>query len=258
MVGNVLAYIDTYVTIGQIYYYKVSAMNDVGEGPQSDEVSTTVGVPDAPWGLKAIWGNEQIALSWNAVNYTGPGILSYHLFRDGTQIWNDTVTSHLDTVLSNGAVYYYTVAASNGVGWSVNSSGVSATPQGPPTAPIGLHAEAGNGSMELNWTAPTYVGIGTTEYHLFRNGTLIWSGTELEYIDMGLMTSVTYSYYIVAENSIGWGTNSTVVEAIPLSGENQSSTPWTPIATAGFVAIGAMPLIVIAYKMMLYRRKVVR
>ena len=41
-VGNQLSYNDNAVTNGQIYYYKVSAVNSVGEGVKSDEVSVTV------------------------------------------------------------------------------------------------------------------------------------------------------------------------------------------------------------------------
>jgi fibronectin type 3 domain-containing protein len=41
-VGNVSTYTDTGLTHGQTYYYKVSAVNDIGEGEQSNEVSVTI------------------------------------------------------------------------------------------------------------------------------------------------------------------------------------------------------------------------
>src|SRR2546422_74246 len=44
-VGNVVSYTDGTVTNGQIYYYKVSAVNSVGESSQSNEASA---VPSAP------------------------------------------------------------------------------------------------------------------------------------------------------------------------------------------------------------------
>jgi fibronectin type 3 domain-containing protein len=46
-VGNVLTYTDTSASNGQTYYYKVSAVNSVGEGSKSDEASAT---PTAPSG----------------------------------------------------------------------------------------------------------------------------------------------------------------------------------------------------------------
>ncbi|MCK4367130.1 MAG: right-handed parallel beta-helix repeat-containing protein [Thermoplasmata archaeon] len=44
-VGDVLTYVDTELTAGQTYYYKVSAMNAVGEGAQSNEASATTAPP---------------------------------------------------------------------------------------------------------------------------------------------------------------------------------------------------------------------
>jgi predicted phage tail protein len=38
-VGNVLRYVDTDTTSGVRYYYQVSAVNDVGEGPRSTQTS---------------------------------------------------------------------------------------------------------------------------------------------------------------------------------------------------------------------------
>ncbi|MEE9163792.1 MAG: PKD domain-containing protein [Thermoplasmata archaeon] len=45
-VGNVLAYTDTGLTNTKTFYYQVSAVNAVGEGPRSNEVSATPMVPD--------------------------------------------------------------------------------------------------------------------------------------------------------------------------------------------------------------------
>ena len=39
--GNVLTYTDSSVTNNQTYYYKISAVNNVGEGPKSSEASAT-------------------------------------------------------------------------------------------------------------------------------------------------------------------------------------------------------------------------
>ena len=40
-VGNVTSYVDTATTKGVRYYYKVTAVNAVGEGPPSTESSAT-------------------------------------------------------------------------------------------------------------------------------------------------------------------------------------------------------------------------
>ena len=62
--GNVLTYTNTGLTNGQIYYYKVSAINSIGEGPQSNEARVTpvapVTAPSAPQSLTATTGNAQV------------------------------------------------------------------------------------------------------------------------------------------------------------------------------------------------------
>jgi hypothetical protein len=113
--------------------------------------------------------------------------------------------------------YEYTVAASNDVGWSENSSAIFSIPLGPPSAPLGLLAQPRAGSIQLNWSEPIYSGPGTTTYHLYRDGALIWSGQELGYVDNGLDTATSHSYTVAADNSIGKGPNCTAVGATPLS-----------------------------------------
>ena len=41
--GNVTSYDDNALTNGTTYYYQVSAVNAIGEGPRSNEVSATPG-----------------------------------------------------------------------------------------------------------------------------------------------------------------------------------------------------------------------
>src|SRR5439155_11098992 len=47
-IGNVLTYTDTTVTNGVTYYYQVCALNNVGEGPRSNEASATPTAPPPP------------------------------------------------------------------------------------------------------------------------------------------------------------------------------------------------------------------
>src|SRR5204863_6735763 len=68
-IGNVLTYTDTAVSNGVTYYYQVSAVNNVGEGPRSNEASATPSAPpptppSAPTNLVATVGNAQVGLTW--------------------------------------------------------------------------------------------------------------------------------------------------------------------------------------------------
>jgi hypothetical protein len=94
----------------------------------STVLATPFGVPDVPWGLNALSGNAQASLSWNVTNYSGPGTLTYHLFRDNVEVWSGSATSHDDVGLVNGQTYRYKVAASNSAGESALTEEVLATP----------------------------------------------------------------------------------------------------------------------------------
>ena len=83
-----------------------------------------------------------------------------------TQVAAPTTNTDTDTALTNGTAYYYVVSAVNSYGESANSSEVSATPTapGPPAAPTGLAATAGNEQVSLTWNASA----GATSYHVKR------------------------------------------------------------------------------------------
>src|SRR5207249_4097224 len=71
-IGNVLSYADTAVTNGQTYFYKVTAVNSVGESSQSNEASATpAAIPSAPQNLVAFHGNAKVGLTWSAPSSNG-------------------------------------------------------------------------------------------------------------------------------------------------------------------------------------------
>ncbi len=229
-----LEFDDRNVTFGHTYYYHVNATNAVGEGSASNDASATAnGPPSAPRGLTAIAGNHMVTLNWTAPSYVGPGSLTYHLYRNGSILWSGAGISHIDTSTANGFLYTYTVSASNSVGWGLNSTSASAAPIGPPSAPRDLAGETGNGMVNLSWMPPSYYGPGGITYHLFRNGTLIWSGTTEWHPDTGLTNYVHYAYNVAASNSLGWGANSTGVVLTPVPSEMRPTAPRDLAATAG-------------------------
>ncbi len=248
--GTSTSYHDNQVTKGRMYSYQVAAQNSVGRGANSSGVrAAAFGPPDPPWGLTAVPGNGEVSLSWEEVNYSGPGMLTYFIYRDGWRIWSGNVTDYLDTSVYNGMTYLYQVAASNAIGRSANSSIKSAAPQGPPTPPLGFQAQPGPGSVQLNWSAPAYCGPGNIIYIIFRDGMLIWSGEETEFEDSGLLENVAHSYTIVAYNSIGRGANSTSVQVVPLSTQSEPPPYWGLVTFLGFVGIAAIPMSLLAYRM---------
>lgn len=157
-VGDVATYVDGGLTNGTTYFYKVSAMNAVGEGPLTGEArATPAALPDAPATLTATAGNGQVGLLWAAANGNGSSILAYKLYRtvgvgsESLLVALGNVTNYNDTAVTNGTNYSYRVSASNEVGEGTKSPLATALPAGPPTAPS-LSVTGGDGHVDLSWT----------------------------------------------------------------------------------------------------------
>ena len=137
-VGNLTTWTITNLTNGQRYYFTVSAMNAVGESPESNEVSAMpCTMPSPPQNLTAIAGEGNITLSWEVPEDSGGmPITNYKIYygtTPGNYTWSITagnVTSYTITNLSNGQTYYFAVSAINGVGEGARSNEASAVPQG--------------------------------------------------------------------------------------------------------------------------------
>ncbi len=140
LLDNILTYTDYVLNNGLTYYYKVSATNSMGEGPTSNEASAIPGTPSAPVGLTATASDSQVELNWSSPLYFGPGTITYHLFRNGTEVWNGIVTEYVDPRLINNVTYSYSLSASNSFGWGPNTSSVQATP---------IESRGSGSSMEL-------------------------------------------------------------------------------------------------------------
>lgn len=88
-IGNVLTHLDTGLTNGQMYCYKVSAVNAIGEGPLSNEAcATPTTTPGAPTILQAdLTGSahENVTLTWSLSIDDGSGqnsVVGYEIYRN--------------------------------------------------------------------------------------------------------------------------------------------------------------------------------
>jgi len=230
------SFTDPGLSNGTTYYYTVTAVNAVGESPQSAEASATPQtVPSAPTGLVATAGNQQVALSWVApASNGGSAITSYNVYRgisaggeSSTPVATNvpsTSTSFTDTSVANGTTYYYTVAAVNSAGISPSSVEASALPETVPSVPLALTTINGNGTATLSWSPPaSNGGAAVTGYDVYRGTT---SGGEAatpiatnvsgtSFTDTGLTNGTTYYYTVAAINAVGISSQSAEASATP-------------------------------------------
>jgi fibronectin type 3 domain-containing protein len=137
-----------------------------------------------------------------------------------------TTTSFVDSSLTNGTTYYFTVAAVNTVGTGPQSGEASATPQPTaPSAPLALTASGGNGSVSLSWNVPAdNGGSPVTGYNVYRGSSpggedtskpVATGVTATNYTDTGVTNGTTYYYKVAAVNSVGTSPQSSEAFATP-------------------------------------------
>ena len=241
-----------FLRTGRTYEFRVTALNNAGEGPPTAIVSTqiTIAPPSAPTGVAATPNNAGgITVSWTAV----PNAWRYDVYRRdvtagepelaivGTAQSGQTILAMPG--LEHQHEYEFAVEATHGGGTSPPSPPVRATASyAPPGAPTALTATAQtDGSIRLTWTAPTE----NLWFHVYQRDVTAGEAdfTKLEYpvtecctMTAGLLThGHEYEYKITALNAGGEGTASTTARATA-----EAPSPVAPTnlhATAGSAQI---------------------
>ena len=132
-----------------------------------DELTVTTAsasAPTEPTNLTGVAGSGRVALSWTASS----GATAYNVYRgtvlDGeslTPIATVAGTSYTDTSATNGTLYFYEVAATNGVGISPDSNQITMTPMAAGGTNGAVSIDCGGGAASP-FVADTDFGGGTT------------------------------------------------------------------------------------------------
>ena len=154
------SYTATGLLNGTKYYFRVTAVNTLGEGPASAQVAVTPGLapppsspvapPGPPTALMAGAASGQVSLSWAPPSATGGSpVTGYRVYMSttpgagGARIASVTATGYTATGLANGTTYYFEVTAVNAAGEGPASTQVSATP----LVPAGYRVAVANGRV---------------------------------------------------------------------------------------------------------------
>ncbi|HFD1813723.1 TPA: fibronectin type III domain-containing protein [Enterococcus hirae] len=215
-----VAYTDIGLMEDTMYTYQVRAVDQAGN---ISEMSNTVTAktkpteeilpPAAPLNLRIddVTTNS-VSLSWQEA-IDNVDVASYNVYRDDqlVQTLTGTDLTYIDTGLMEDTTYTYIVKAVDPSGnLSEASNAVTARTKSaedltPPTAPLNLRIDdVTTNSVSLSWEA-AIDDVGVNGYHVYRDDQLVQtlSGTDLTYIDTGLMEATTYTYKIRAVDQAG-------------------------------------------------------
>jgi titin len=237
---------------GTEYLFRVSAVNDLGQGqPSVATTATPTWTPAAPSRLSAAvapadgLGSGQVGLTWTSPVDHGSAITDYVIEEstDGTTwtVVDDGVGPTASATVSglvDGVSVWLRLAALNAIGRSEWSVPIETTPLGPPDVPGGLDAAAAAGQVGLTWTAPSATGGSMITDYIVQQSTdgTTWTtvsdgvSTATETTVSGLTNGTGYEFRVAAVNVVGAGPWSSAVQTTP------AGTPEPPsalLATAG-------------------------
>jgi N-acetylmuramoyl-L-alanine amidase len=203
-------YTNTAVTSGTTYSYYVVAKNTTTtQTTNSNGTLSATAIMCAPGAFTATatptcsGTTSAINVTWTAsVNAT-----SYDIYRNGSLYASDvTGTQFLNTFVTVGTAYTYSMVAKNNIGTLANSNGtLSATAimcaPGTFTATATPTCSGTTSAINVTWTAS----VNSTSYDIYRNGNLYASDvTGTSFLNTYLITAgTTYTYYVKAKNSAG-------------------------------------------------------
>lgn len=247
----------TNATTGAVIF--TARVSDIANGSltgKDDDLPKAGPRPAAPSGVKAVGGDAQVTISWDAV----ANATAYDLFYstrakvaeeddkddvDAKRVKNAT-SPYVLKGLAASTTYYFIVRAINNGRRGPASAEVSATTSGTapvatmPAAPTGISATGGTKQATLSWTAVT----GATAYNLYwstATGVTTATGTKIggvssPAVQTGLSDNTAYFYIVTAVNSAGEGPASVQVAATTLAAT--APPPAVPAAPSGVTAAG--------------------
>jgi large repetitive protein len=212
---------------GTTYVVSVAAKNPKGTGVFSTYAQSLVPstVPGPPTGVRAVAGNNDAQVIWDAAYYGGAPITRYVVTSSPTTRTCTTTGNLTCTVsgLKDGTTYTFRVVARN-----LRGTGPESTPSTPvrpetlPPAPASITATAGNGSAFVTWAGSVTTGDPVTGYQVVSTQTAHLGCTTtgaLSCTVTGLSDGFTYTFRVQAKDVNDYG---------PFSSPSNAIVPWQP------------------------------
>ncbi len=201
---------------GATYTYKLAAVNTIGTGTYSSDVSAVpYTIPNAPYNISANYGNKSATISFSQPSNNG-SVITQYLVADNNDVVYASGPSSPITVsnLTNGTTYYFKVAAQNRAGIGSYSGSVSVVPKTVPDAPASVSAAPGNAYIDVTFSIPESNGADIIRYNIsYNNNIEISYGSPVRLTN--LTNGSTYSIKVAAVNSVGTGAYSSTIYSIP-------------------------------------------
>lgn len=219
--GSVYDYTAADLANGEMYSFRVDAVNSTGFATPSNEVTAmpVAPIPSAPVLSLFQAGNAHAILSWQPVERadkyqvfmsTEPGV-----YAAPSATVSHSVYSYQAEGLTNGSAYYFVVKAVNTGGVGSASNEVLAEPRTVPEAPTYVTATASNSQATVSFTAPADGGSPITGYEVVSTpGEITVTGTASPVTVTGLTNGVSYTFTVRAVNSEGTGAASEASNAV--------------------------------------------
>jgi hypothetical protein len=205
-------------------------------------VGPTATVPDAPTGLSAVGGDQQLTIFFTQGSDGGSPITNYEYINlDASGAAYEpfsppqTTSPVVITGIPNGYTSRIQLRAVNAVGPSADSEIVTGTPSTVPDAPVSLSVTTGNGQVTVAFTAGFNGGSVITNYkYSTNNGDSYTAFSPVDTVTpvtiTGLANGTTYQIKLRAVNANGDGAESDAVSATP---STIPSAPTSLSAAAG-------------------------
>ncbi|UCC92879.1 MAG: fibronectin type III domain-containing protein [Thermoplasmata archaeon] len=229
---------DTHVMVGQLYRYRVTAINAMGESLPTPAMDAMVRVPPgSPKEVLAVAHEDFVRITWSPPMFDGASkLLGYqvYLLMDGDKTVTiggknvadmaDAPLVFLHDVKYDGRIRGYVVTAFNAEGEGPFSDEAYTSIFQVPGAPKGLDVVWGDGTLTLEWSVPeTDGGTAITSFTVYRQAEgestptrlVMVTMDTLGYLDDTVKNGVGYTYTVTATNLVGEGLNSAPVTGVP-------------------------------------------